>query len=249
MAAGEVLDTTSADDEVALAQSAQDKVYSALGRGKEAAWELAEALYEFDECSGWRRLGYETLEEWLAQPEVGMKKSSYYDLVSSWRKFVVHQEIEPARLKALEPSKAAIVASRVAKGQVKVDEAIGDIETLGYRDLREKYAKPKAEPKAKEPEKKPDTKAGETSVRKDEAEPEQAVIVSRALTLAQVNELHGKRFHVRPDEAKTAELLEVMGVALVPDIPWEDIERAVAGGGDNPRIPVAVLKSLLIWRG
>src|SRR5271165_3749808 len=120
---GEVVDE---DPQVAvdLAHTAEKKVYSALARGKEAAWELAEALYEFDEVSGWRRLGHESLEEWLAQPEVGIKKTLYYDLVASWRKMVVHREVEPSRLKLLEPSKVAIVAQRVGKAQVTVDEAV-----------------------------------------------------------------------------------------------------------------------------
>jgi len=234
---------TDPHEAVAVAEAAQKKVYTALGRGKEAAWELAEALYEFDEVSGWHRLGHETLEEWLAQPEVGMKKSSYYDLVSSWRKMVVHQEIEPAKLKLLEPSKVAIVATRVAKAQVPVDEAISDVETLGYRDLREKYKKPKAEPKAKDPA----TKSESTSVRKDEPEPEQAVVVSKALTLAQAHDLVTKRGE-RWSVEKTAEYLDELGVSLVPDIPWEVIEEATGSGAENPRVPVAVLKSLLIWR-
>lgn len=242
---GEVVDE---DPQVAvdLARTAEQKVYAALASGKEAAWGLAEALYDFDEVSGWRRLGHESLEEWLAQPEVGLKKTLYYNLVSSWRSFVVHREIEPSKLRGLEPSKVAIVAKRVAKAQVTVEEATSDVETLGFRDLREKYGKPRAEPEPKEP----DTKSESTSGRKDSVRTDEPVEAGpKAMTIAQATELAAKRFHREPDEAKVTEHLQAMGVSLVPDIPWEDLERAVAGGGPNPRIPATVLQTIIDWKG
>jgi hypothetical protein len=234
-------------DDVEVARAAEVKVLTAISHGKEAVWELAEALYHFDEASGFRRLGHESLEEWLAQPEVGITKSVYYNLVGSWRKMVVHRSIEPARLHQLDPSKVSIVAEAVGKSKVSVEDAFNDVETLGYRDLREKYKKPKKTAEKKDGKaKEPATSTLPTSDRKDEAEVLPPEV--NPVNLAFLVKMAGKRWHRKPDAAQLEDWLVGEGVQLLPGLPWEQLAEAAASGAKNPRIPLEVVQALVAWK-
>jgi hypothetical protein len=112
---------------------------ASLRAGRAAAWDLARALYEFDEQSGWTALGYETLTEYLADPEVAQSRRSYYRMVRLWEKMVVHRRLPEKRMAALDPSKVDMVIPAIESGKVKMKEALDDVESLGSRDLREKY--------------------------------------------------------------------------------------------------------------
>lgn len=125
--------------EAAEAFAIEKCVKTAMRKGRLALWELAEALYEFDECHGWIKLGNESLAEWLADPEVSMSMGTYRRMVRTWRKLVVEKRIDPVRLRQLDQSKVAVVVDKVAKNEVLVDEALADVESMGARDLREHY--------------------------------------------------------------------------------------------------------------
>jgi hypothetical protein len=113
------------------------RVVEAIKDGKAALWALAEALHEFDEARGWQALGFETLGEWLADPEIGMRQSTYHNAIRRWRK--LSPKVEPKRLVGLDPSKVTIVMGAIARNETPLDEVLDDVETLGARDLREKY--------------------------------------------------------------------------------------------------------------
>ena len=123
----------------AIAHAIEKQVHAALYRGREALWELSEALYDFDEARGWLGLGFDTLKEWLAQPEHVMSRSQYHKLVSTWRKLVVERRIDADRLRLLDQSKVAIVTKAITSAEVLVDEVLADVEVLAARDLRRKY--------------------------------------------------------------------------------------------------------------
>lgn len=114
-------------------------VRAGLRKGREALWETAEALYHFYEERAWSALGYESLSEWLADPEVGITSSTYYRMVRSWRELIVYRKVPMATVQALDQSKVDLVLPAIEQGRVKVDEALGDVVALGKRDLREKY--------------------------------------------------------------------------------------------------------------
>lgn len=104
------------------------------------AWvRLAEDLHAMQ--SGlFRALGYDTFEEWLADPEVDIERRWAYQLSATWRELVVNLQTPPERIKQLEPAKIQEVLPAVRRGKVALDVALSDVEVLSRSDLREKYA-------------------------------------------------------------------------------------------------------------
>jgi hypothetical protein len=102
-------------------------------------WKLAEHVYRFHEGGMWGLLGYDTLEEFLAQPEVTMRRTQFFRLSKAWRDLVVTKQIPVSRLEQIEPSKVHEVTPAIMRGEKKVDEALADAESMGVRDLRIAY--------------------------------------------------------------------------------------------------------------
>jgi hypothetical protein len=117
----------------------EKRIKSALADGRRALWALSEALYEFDELCGWPKLGYKTKSEWLADPEISITSATYYRLVKLWREFVLRHKVALPALGELEPSKVDIVLGRLRSHSVTLEQAINDVKTQGWRDLREVY--------------------------------------------------------------------------------------------------------------
>jgi hypothetical protein len=135
--------------------SYEQAVKQALAQGRHALWQLAEALYHFNEDRGWLVLGHDNLSDWLSDPEIGMPRSTYHRLVRVWGDFVVARDIETTSLTQLDPSKVDLVLPALKAGTATTKKAINDVESLGWRDLRERYAPPKEsvpEPKGDEDE-------------------------------------------------------------------------------------------------
>jgi hypothetical protein len=121
-------------------------IKAAIGQGRAAMWQLAKSLFEFNEEEGWVFLGYESQGEWLAQPEIGMSKRNYHRMVRLYRETVVMRKLPEATMALLEPSKVEIVLPAIESNKVKAAVALEDAETLGVRDLREKYIGPQDTP-------------------------------------------------------------------------------------------------------
>ncbi len=124
---------------VSSAFKLERKIKEKVAAEHAAWWDLAEALYEFHEMRGWTLLGYETLQEFLAQPEIGMKKSAFHQAVACWRDLHVTRQLPKAELEVIEPSKAREVRPAIMRGDVKPKQALADAAELGVRDLIEKY--------------------------------------------------------------------------------------------------------------
>lgn len=117
-------------------------VIAGLRAGRVALWDTAAALHEFDEERGWSALGgYDTLGDWLADPEIGMTKSTYYRLVGSYRELVINRQLSQEAVKDLDVSKVALVLPAIKAGTVTADEGLSDAQEMGWRDLREHYSK------------------------------------------------------------------------------------------------------------
>jgi hypothetical protein len=110
--------------------------------GRQTLWQVAKDLYEFDDMSGWVKLGIEKAE-WLADPEISMTSTTYYRLVGVWRELAVHRKVDPEELGELDISKVAVVLPQIQMGKVKLEDALDDAHALGARDLREKYMRRK----------------------------------------------------------------------------------------------------------
>jgi hypothetical protein len=117
----------------------EQRIKQSIRTGREATWQLAQALYEFDEESGWLALGYEDLTHWLAEPDIGMKRSHYYRFITTWRELVVRRQVTAEQLMSLDVSKVDIVLPALKRGDVKLNKALDDAEQLGQRDLRDIY--------------------------------------------------------------------------------------------------------------
>lgn len=117
----------------------ETRIKSSYVHVHEAWWDLSEHLFLFSEGGCWVLLGYDRLEDWLAQPDLGMSRSQFFLMVKLWRDLVVTRQIEPASLHEIEPSKVREVAPAIMKGEVEIEDALDDARELGYRDVREKY--------------------------------------------------------------------------------------------------------------
>lgn len=140
-AAPEARDLTPEEQEAEarLCYELHRSVVSALQEGRAALWGLAEALHSFDEHAGWKRLGYDTKSEWLADPEVSMTQRTYSRLVRTWRVLHLRFGVDKPTLATLEVSKVDIVLPAIEKGSRSLRDALDDVQSLGARDLREEY--------------------------------------------------------------------------------------------------------------
>jgi hypothetical protein len=136
------IDTTTTDggDATQVAFSLEQAILSNARNVSEATWELAGDLYHFHEIGGWSLCGYDTLEEFLARPELGLSRSQFFRLTKAYRDLVVVRKIDVDELKQIEPSKVQEVIPAIMRGS-NVEKALTDAKELGRRDLRTKYRK------------------------------------------------------------------------------------------------------------
>lgn len=102
-------------------------------------WELAELLYTFHEGGYWSYTDAETLDEFLAQPEIGISRALFFQMTRCWRDLVVTRGVDPETLRTLQPSKVREVVPAIVAGRVEIEEAFADVQSLGFRDLRKEY--------------------------------------------------------------------------------------------------------------
>jgi len=179
-------------------QAFQDEqaIKAGLRNARAGLWQAAEALYRFSETSGWAALGHESLGDWLADPEITMSRSTYFRMVEAHRELVVLRH--SPNVGTLDLTKVGIALPALKRGAVTLEEVLSDVESLGARDLREKYglrSLPSGAPADSEQEQ--DFTNGDGGERLDEAtgledfaEEEQSGTIERgvAVTLATVLE-------------------------------------------------------------
>ena len=122
-----------------LCRSIEVGIVQDLTEGRTAMWRLAQHCYEFNQEEGWSALGYESQNEWLAQPEIGMSRAQYMRLVRMYRELVVFRQIPEETLAGLDHSKLGIVMPVIEANAKPLDEILDDVRTMGARDLRETY--------------------------------------------------------------------------------------------------------------
>jgi hypothetical protein len=125
--------------EAADAYVIEQRIKSSIGRIRTLWIDLAADLYHFHTDELWRSLGHETFESWLATPEVELERRWVFELLSAYRELVVKQGVEPARLGAVNVGKVREILPAIRRGQVSAEEALSDCESLGRRDLEERY--------------------------------------------------------------------------------------------------------------
>lgn len=129
---------------------------------------LAEDLYQFAAAKMWADLGYDSLHQWMSDPDVELDRSDGYLLIQIWKELVVQQGVDPERIAEVEKSKVREILKPVKAGVVSVQEALADAEVLTRQDLHNKYEGQAAKQT-------PNGKVPDTSTHYDaEAEPEWA---------------------------------------------------------------------------
>lgn len=136
---GEITHSASAPARKVDAHDAHQRLVFGIKASHLALSSVAQACHEIHEQQAWSELGYETLSEYLASPEIGMSRSAFYDLCAIWEKYVLEGGADPQALQAGGPSKLVVPIPAIKAGEVTVTEALEDVEALGLRDLREKY--------------------------------------------------------------------------------------------------------------
>lgn len=120
------------------------KVKEGVGAIRTVWVALASYLHEFHESKLWEHLDYDTFEEWLGTPEIGLSRSQVYALIEAYRELVVKRELDQEILARHEATKIAQVLPSLRRGDVELDAALADCENLSRADLRAKYGKEKA---------------------------------------------------------------------------------------------------------
>ena len=149
---GEVRHSASPPARKVDAHDAHNRLVFGIKASHLALSAVAQACHEIHEQQAWSELGYDTLSEYLASPEIGMSRSAFYDLCAIWERYVLEGGADPQALQAGGPSKLVVPIPAIKAGEVTVVEALEDVEALGLRDLREKYQGEKDE-KSKRPDK------------------------------------------------------------------------------------------------
>lgn len=101
--------------------------------------ELAALLYMFHHGKGWFIAGYDTLEEWLASPDVEISRRMFFLLTESYRELAIDRRVPVSELHGIDMTKVQAVLPAIRRGQVDWAEAVADARVLSRRDLREKY--------------------------------------------------------------------------------------------------------------
>jgi len=126
------------ESEVAQARATHLEILKAIADGKDALWRLAKALYEFREERGWQKLNYDSLNQYLADPELGIKRATFFRLTGLWHELVVIRAVPALGLADIDTSKADMVLPAVKAGK-PLQDALSDAKVLSYADLRVKY--------------------------------------------------------------------------------------------------------------
>ena len=119
------------------AQGAHEQFLTGLNHMNRGAALAAEAAHKLRLNEGWKLLGYDSLSQYLADPDIAMGRTQFYSLADIWEQYIEQGGIDPIRLCA--PSKLEVPLPALKAGDVTVEEAVEDAETLGLRDLRVKY--------------------------------------------------------------------------------------------------------------
>jgi len=131
--------STSADLEVKEAYDLEREIKARVVDTAEAWWHLAAALTKFKAIRGWERLGYETLEEFLQQPDIGKSRRDFFKTTQVFRDLIEVKGVALEQLRQIEPSKAIEVRPAIMAGDVGVEAALADAKELSFSDVVEKY--------------------------------------------------------------------------------------------------------------
>lgn len=121
------------------AHATAETIVEARAASRQNLWVLAAALHAFTEERMWAPLGFDTLEEWLASPEIELRRTHVFRLTRVYRSLVIERQVPPAELEGVDVTKADVVLAAVRDGRTDVSEALADARALTRKDLEAKY--------------------------------------------------------------------------------------------------------------
>jgi hypothetical protein len=101
---------------------------------------MAEGCHLLHHDEGWKHLGFETLSEYLAAPEIEISRTDFYRMVEIWSAYVLNGGVEPASLQGAGPSKLEVPLPALSAGVVTPEQAVADASSMTRKDLRSHYA-------------------------------------------------------------------------------------------------------------
>ena len=210
------------------------QVRQAVRDVRRAWWTLAQALVEFREAHAWSTLGYSTLTDYLQDPAVDVRESTFYALTRAYEQFA-GRGVDSRRLESLDWTKVHEVVPALASARVTVDRALDDAGSLSLRELRVKYG---AEP---EPDTTPhEARAGADGTSTISADPvdEQADEVEIAARVAEAKKLMVEARHSGASYPRVScDVLDVgilaLEFALASPGTFEEFCEPGAPGGDD----------------
>ena len=122
------------------AHAAHEKVLQGLSAARLGLTVAAEGCYELRESKGWRALGFETVNEYIASSEVTLGRSEFFAMAAIWEAYVLTGGVEPAMLRDAARSKLEIPLLALGKEIVTPEQALADATSMPRADLRIHYA-------------------------------------------------------------------------------------------------------------
>lgn len=141
-AAGEVLDTPggpSSLDPASQAWEAHQLLMQGLQVTRMGLSDTAQACYLIRKGKLFKLLGFEKLGDYLADPEISLRSSSFHEYADIWKRYVLEGGIAPERLMDTGRGKLAVPLPALKAGEVSAADALEDAIVLGAQDLRVKY--------------------------------------------------------------------------------------------------------------
>lgn len=127
-------------DERKVAAGELDQLLRAQVRVARVHWlDIAKTLYELDDVKGWEALGYDSLRQYLADPELKISMSQGYGMVQAYKMLVVEKQVDHQLVAGAEISNLREVLPAVRRGQVEPERAVADATAMAWSDLRETY--------------------------------------------------------------------------------------------------------------
>lgn len=102
---------------------------------------LAEKLKTVRDMQLYKTLNYDTFEEYIAQPELSFNRSSVFEFISIYEKFVLELKVQPAGLILTDWSKLQVIKPFV--NEENVNELLTKAKELSRSDLRKEIQEEK----------------------------------------------------------------------------------------------------------
>ena len=99
--------------------------------------ELGKRLCLFEENKGYKDIGYESFNQYLADPEgCDISRSMAYRLIGVWREFERRLQVPRPKLLGVGPDKLELLKSKINLDEDNVDQWLIDASVLSRSDLR-----------------------------------------------------------------------------------------------------------------